>query len=122
VQNCTFYNAALARQAFSTHPARKFRASPLSFLPTVPEQYGTFMSGFDSPALMPVKQMPSSEQPEWKQKSPVKINVINNSSTTVVHPTATTIGKFHQYVHYTCKWTVADNRITYQPLIKCDVL
>jgi hypothetical protein len=52
-----------------------------------------------------------------------KINVINNSSTTTI----TTPGTFYKAVYtngstYTCKFTLANNKITYQPRNKTDVL
>jgi hypothetical protein len=86
---------------------------------------GTFVSGFDftlasgRDANIIVLYNTGTEN-----KNPhAKINVLNNASTTTITNPAT----FYKAVYtntssYTCKFTIADNRVTYQPTNARDVM
>lgn len=89
---------------------------------------GTFLSGFVfNGTETPVgrdKNIVVINNPGTENKNPhCKVNVLNNATTTTI-TTPTTFYKavFNNTSSYTTKWTIANNRITYQPNNTRDVM
>ncbi len=127
VQNCTFYNGSAGQTGILYTPGTgNFETFSSIFITNCSwNNTGTFMSGFDF-TRSDARDANAfiMNNPGMENKNPhVKINVINNSSTTSCPSNGYYYkASFTNTSSYTCKWTVADNRITYQPLNKCDVV
>lgn len=126
-QNCTFYNGSAGQTGILYTPGTgNFETFSTILITNCSwNNAGNFMSGFDftrsdgrdaNAFIM--------NNPGMENKNPhVKINVINNSSATSCPSNGYYYkASFTNTSSYTCKWTVADNKITYQPLNKCDVV
>jgi hypothetical protein len=123
VMNCTFYNA-LTNIGLLYTPA-SFTAFLSMFITNNSwNTYGTFFSGFDfsrsdgrdANAFLITNTGYEDERPHCK------INVSNNTATTTI----TSSGTYYKAnwtnaaTSYTCKWTLLNNKMTYQPKHKMD--
>jgi hypothetical protein len=118
ILNCTFYNTASGSDIGVLYTPATFTSYNSIFISNNAwNNHGTFFSGFDfarsdgRDANVFITNNAGTED-----KNPhCKINVSNNVSTTTV-ATAGTFYKanWNNTSNYTTKWTVANNRITYQ--------
>lgn len=124
ILNCTFYNTG-TQTGILYVPATFSSFTSMFITNNAWNNVGTFVGGFDftrsdgRDAKAFIQQNAGMED-----KNPhVKINVIDNATST----TLTTANNWYK-VNFTntssvpCKWTVANNKITYQPVNKRDVI
>ncbi|MCX6248177.1 MAG: hypothetical protein NTW10_10605 [Bacteroidetes bacterium] len=127
ILNCTFYNTGT--QTGIVYVSATFSTFTSMFITNNAwNNVGTFISGFvfdgtESPVGRDSKAF-IQQNAGMEDKNPhVKINLIDNLTTT----TLTNTGTWYK-VNYTntssatCKWTVANNKISYQPVNARDVI
>jgi hypothetical protein len=119
ILNCTFYNTASGSDiGIFYEPATFTNFSSMFISNTAWNNQGTYISGFDfsrsdgrdANAFLMNNAGMENENPHCK------INVNNNNSTTTI----TNNGTYYKATwtttsSYTCKWTLLNNKITYQP-------
>jgi hypothetical protein len=125
ILNCTFYNSTGTNVGLNYIPASYTNFSSIFFTNNSWNNTGSFTSGFDF-ARSDGRDAKAFLQNNagMEDKNPhVKINVVDNSTSTSCNSTNTWYkANFTNTSSIPCKWTVANNRITYQPVNKRDVV
>lgn len=123
ILNCTFYNNT-GQTGLAYNPATFLNFASMFITNNAWDNVGTFISGFDFTRSdgRDAKAFIENNAGLESEKPHCKINVLNNASTTTI----TVAGTWYKAVwtntsSYTCKFTIADNKITYQPVNKRDM-
>jgi hypothetical protein len=125
ILNCTFYNGGAGQTGINYIPATFTTFTSMFITNNAWNNTGTFMAGFDfSLASGRDAKAFVMNNAGMEDKNPhCQITVLNNSSATTV----TTANNWYKAnwtntSSYTCKWTIGNNRITYQPVNTRDVI
>ncbi|MEI6852380.1 MAG: hypothetical protein WCL06_06035 [Bacteroidota bacterium] len=119
ILNCTFYNTTSGTDIGLNYVPATFTSYTAMFITNNSwNNQGTFMSGFDFTRSdgRDANVFLVNNAGMQNQNPHCKINVNNNTATTTV----TTSGTYYKAnwtntSSYTCKWTLANNKMTYQP-------
>lgn len=99
-----------------------FTYSEFTILSAVYNHVGTFLSGFDFTLARDADIEIFSSVGEESKSPHAKINLVGNTTVTPVTTNTWTKAIFTNTRSYGCKWTIANNRITYQPNHDSDVM
>jgi hypothetical protein len=124
ILNCTFYNNTIGQIGINYVPASFSTFTSMFITNNAWNNTGIFISGFDfSLASGRDSKAFLQNNAGSEDKNPhCKINVLNNAVTTTI----TTSGNWYKAnwtntSSYTCKFTIVNNKMTYQPVNKRDV-
>jgi hypothetical protein len=124
ILNCTFYNNTGAQIGINYIPASFTGFTSMFITNNAWNNTGFFTSGFDFTLSSgrDAKAFLQNNAGDEDKNPHCKINVLNGSSTTTI-TTANTWYKaqWTNTSSYTCKWTINNNKMTYQPVNKRDV-
>ena len=124
ILNCTYYNSA-GQTGINYIPASFSTFASMFITNNAWDNLGTFMAGFDfSLASGRDSKAFIMNNPGMEDKNPhCQITVLSNNTSTTV----TTGGNWYKAnwtntTSYTCKFTIANNKVTYQPINSRDVV
>jgi hypothetical protein len=124
ILNCTFYNNTIGQTGINYIPAAFSTFNSMFITNNAWNNTGTFISGFDFTLASgrDAKAFISNNAGSEDKNPHCKINVLNSATTTTI----TTANNWYKAnwtntSSYTCKFTINNNKMTYQPVNKRDV-